>query len=263
MFEDIVLNIQVFFLIFARITGVIRVAPLISSTAVPQAARNGLALLAAFVVFPQVVSAGYPIPPYALQYGALVLGEALIGVIIGFFLVVVFSAFQLSAQFFSLQMGFGASEVFDPLAQVEIPVMGQFLNLIAMFIFLSVGGFSKLFLVGVRQSFAALTAAQLAGSREFVFGLFMNSLGQLFEQAMVISFPIFGSMFLVQITLGLLAKAAPQMNLLTLGFPISTTIAFLVLFMTLPFITEAFASIIDGAFEQLLRSLDAVWKGSA
>jgi flagellar biosynthetic protein FliR len=184
-------------------------------------------------------------------------------VIIGFFLLVVFSAFQLSAQFFSLQMGFGASEVFDPLAQVEIPVMGQFLNLIAMFIFLTVGGFSKLFLIGVRQSFTALTAAQLVGSREFVFGLFMNSLGQLFEQAMVISFPIFGSMFLVQITLGLLAKAAPQMNLLTLGFPISTTIAFLVLFMTLPFVVEAFATIIDAAFERLLQALAAVWRGSA
>ena len=86
-----------------------------------------------------------------LDYGLLVLGEVGIGLLIGFLLNLIFSAFQLAGQFFSLQMGFSASEVFDPLSQVEIPLMGEFLNLIAMLVFLTTSGMSKFLLVGVQQ----------------------------------------------------------------------------------------------------------------
>ena len=206
---------------------------------------------------------GYPIPAGGLQYAALVLGEALVGIVIGFFLTVVFSAFQLSAQFFSLQMGFGASEVFDPLSQVEIPIMGQFLNLIAMYIFLTLSGFNKIFLVGIYQSFRAMRAVDLVMQRDFLFQMVFRSIGGLFEQALVVSFPILGTLFLIQVTMGLLAKAGPQMNLLTLGFPISIGVAYLVLIMTLPFIAEAFSKLIDGGFSDILGFLDQAWRGAA
>ena len=72
------------------------------------------------------------------------IGEALIGVITGFFINMIFSTFSSAGQFFSYQMGFGASEVYDALAQIENPLLGQYLNLIAMLVFLQINSFQTL-----------------------------------------------------------------------------------------------------------------------
>ena len=67
----------------------------------------------------------------------------LIGLVMGFFLNLIFAVFQAAGQYFSLQIGFGASEVFDPLAQVELPLMGELLNLIALLVFIAASGAGK------------------------------------------------------------------------------------------------------------------------
>lgn len=249
---------QIFLLVFARVFALISIAPLISSTAIPGIARVGLAFFASIAVFPVVVTQGYIIPEIGLGYVALIIGEALIGLIMGFLLVVIFAAFLVAGQFFSLQMGFGASEVFDPLAQIQIPIMGQFLNLIAMFLFIIVEGFQRIFLVGVLRSFEAAKAIDFVAEKDYILRMIIGSLSGLFEQALIISFPILGTLVLVSVSMGLLAKAAPQMNLLMMGFPVAIGVAFLVLFLSLPFMVEGFARIIDLSFITILEMLDRV-----
>jgi flagellar biosynthetic protein FliR len=244
-------NFRVFLLIFARVVALMETAPLISSRAIPQTARLGFSLFVAVAVLPWVAGRGYAIPDRAGMYFLLVLGEAAIGLILGFFLNLVFVVFQVGGQFFSLQMGFGASEVYDPLAQIEVPLMGQFLNLVGMLTFLVISGAQKLLLVGVYRSFQALRAVDLVMGRQVLFPYLVRSLGQLFMQALTISFPILGTLVLVYVTMGLLAKAAPQMNLLLMGFPIAIGAAFIVLILLMPLLVGAFSRLIDGGFENL------------
>ncbi len=231
----------------------IEIAPLFSSATIPQIAKIGLSMFIAAVVLPGVLKSGYTMPDNALQYLLLVLGEVLVGILIGFFLVLIFSAFQLSGQFFSVQMGFGASQVFDPLAQIQIPLIGQFLNIIAMYVFISVNGFTKFVLVGVSRSFEILRAVDLVIGRQAVASFFISSLGSLFETALTIAFPILGTLFLISVSMGLLAKAAPQMNLLMMGFPLAIGTAFLVLFLILPLLMNVFGQIIDASFENMTK----------
>jgi flagellar biosynthetic protein FliR len=153
-------------------------------------------------------------------------------------------------------MGVRASEVFDPLAEIELPIMGQFLNLIAMLIFLMVGGFQKIFLIGVYQSYKAFRAIDLVTQKDHIFPFLFQGMAHLFQQSLVIAFPILGALFLVSLTLGLFAKAAPQMNLLMMGFPISIGVAFLILFVSLPFLVELFSAIIDFGFQEVER----IWR---
>jgi flagellar biosynthetic protein FliR len=160
-------------------------------------------------------------------------------------------------------MGFGASQVYDPMAQVEIPLMGQFLNIIAMFVFLIAGGFQKLFLVGILRSFQVMTASDLITSRESIIDLIIGSLTTLFQQALIISFPILGTLLLISVTMGLLAKAAPQMNLLMLGFPIQIGVAFMMIMVTLPLLMEAFSRVIDASFLEILRLFADIERGGA
>jgi flagellar biosynthetic protein FliR len=257
-FNTIIENIQIFLLVFARVFALISIAPLISSSAIPAMARVGLAFFASVLAFPIVLAQGYMIPDTGLGYVALIIGEIMIGLIMGFFLVVIFSAFLVAGQFFSLQMGFGASEVFDPLAQVQIPIMGQFLNIIAMFLFIIIGGLQRIFLVGVLRSFQAAKAIDFVAEKDYILRMIIESLSGLFEQALVISFPILGTLVLVSVSMGLLAKAAPQMNLLMMGFPVAIGVAFTILFLALPFMVEGFAKIIDMSFVRILEMLDRV-----
>ena len=255
LFDTLAENSQIFLLILVRVTAMLMIAPLISSRGIPFIAKIGLALFATIAVFPMVVESGYPIPETGLEYAAVLFGEVLVGIILGFILVVIYAAFLVAGQFFSLQMGFGASQVYDPLAQIQIPLMGQFLNVIAMLIFIVVGGFQRIFLIGVYRSFQTVQVLDFIRQRDYIFRLFIGSLGRLFEQALIISLPILGTLFLVSVSMGLLAKAAPQMNLLMMGFPVAIIIAFLILFLSLPFLMEAFGRIIDASFYQIMELL--------
>ena len=251
----LVLRAQLFLLIFARVIALVFTAPLLSSGNIPAVARVGLSLFITAGILPWMENLGYTIPDTGLFYAALVLGEVLIGLSLGFLLNVIYSAFQLAGQLFSLQMGFAASQVYDPLAQIQLPLIGQFLNLIAMFVLLSVSGLQKLFLVGIYRSFQTVTAYTFLERRDAILQLVFRSISGLFAQALLIALPIIGTLFLVSVSMGLLAKAAPQMNLLMLGFPINILVAFLILFFTLPMIMEAFGRIIDLGFGELMRLL--------
>lgn len=255
MFNEILDGADLFFLIAVRVLAMVETAPLLSSDGVPQAAKIALSGLTAAAVFPWVQDAGYPIPDTIGPYLALLAGEALLGVITGFFLVAVQAAFVTAGQFFSLQMGFGASEVYDPLAEIEIPLMGQYLNIVAMLVFVQIGGFRDLFLIGVRGSFQALRAVDLVVRREGFFEYLFGAVSLLFKNAMTLAFPILGTLMVISVTMGLLSKAAPQMNLLTEGFPLNIGVAFLLLFGSLPFLMEAFARLIDAGFLDLARML--------
>jgi len=271
----------VFLLIAARAIAMIETAPLLSSDAIPQVAKLALAGFTAFAVMPtaavfavEATAAGAAgvagtgavmVPgeggiaflsdlryePFSFRFLLLLIGEGIIGIIIGFFLTIIFAAFSTAGQFFSLQMGFGASETFDPLAQIENPLMGQYLNLVSMLVFLVVGGFRELFLGGFWRSVQSISMSALVAGREPVISLLASGLSRLFLDAIVISLPILGTLFLVSLTTGLISKAAPQINILSEGFPISITVAFLLIFTSLPFMTEAFARVIDSGFASL------------
>jgi flagellar biosynthetic protein FliR len=242
---------NLFLLIAARVLAMIEVAPLLSGSSVPQVAKVGLAGFAAFAVFPAVKAAGYAVPDDGAAYALLLVGEAMIGLMIGFFLSIVYAAFVTAGQFFSVQIGFGASETYDPLAETENPLMGQFLNLIAMFIFVSTQGFQRLFVVGVQGSFKAMRAIDFVTRRDDIVQFLLRSVGALFEQSLILSMPVLGTLFVLTIALGLLSKAAPQMNLLTEGFPITLSVTYVLLIVSLPFMMEAFSRLIAAGFTDL------------
>ena len=91
--------------------------------------------------------------------------------------------------------------------------------------------------------------------------MILRSMTILFEQALIIAFPVLGVLLLISVSMGLLAKAAPQMNLLMLGFPIKISMAFLMLFLAMPFLMEAFNRVIDSSFYELMDFLSTMSGG--
>ncbi|MDR2952768.1 MAG: flagellar biosynthetic protein FliR [Treponema sp.] len=259
----------VFLLIAVRALAMIEVTPLLSSDSIPQTAKLALAGFTAFAVMPTAeifmaantqtglvtlpggTMSDLRYEPFSLRFILLILGEGIIGIITGFFLTIIFAAFSTAGQFFSLQMGFGASETFDPLSQIENPLMGQYLNLVSMLVFVTIGGFRQLFLGGFWRSVQTINIISLIEGREPVVNMIVSGLSRLFMDAIIISLPILGTLFLTSLATGLISKAAPQINILSEGFPISISVAFLLVFASLPFMTEAFARVIDSGFKTI------------
>jgi flagellar biosynthetic protein FliR len=246
-------NVQIFFLVFARIFAMLELTPIITASGMPFAARAGLSFFTAVVVAPVVTAMGYALPGSGLAYALLLLTEVLIGVLIGFFLIAVFAVMTSAGQMFSLQMGFAATEMFDPMSQIETPVMGQFLNLAGFMVFFSTFGMQKLFFVGITGSFKYFNASNFIFSSENIAMFALKGVVLLFGQALIIAMPLVGSLFLVSVTMGLLSKAAPQMNLMMVGFPIQIAVGFILLFLALPNMLSAFNGILDNVWYELDR----------
>lgn len=263
MFEQLIVDHQLYLLIVARIAALFLVAPILSSTAIPGMARGGLILFTALVLLPLVKAQGYVIPGTGWEYVFMLILEIMIGLIMALILQIVFAVMQIAGQVFSVQMGFGASTTYDPLAQVEIPLIGQFYYLLSILVFVSIQGLQRLFFLGLNQSFQAVKGADLLLNTDYVSNMFVRALGLLFSQSIIIAFPMMSTLLLVSITMGLLAKAAPQMNLLMIGFPIQIMVGFMMILLTAPFLIRKMEIIFDWGFRMIEELISRFAVGGA
>lgn len=256
MLDEILSQAPVFLLIFARIFAMLLVLPMFSMRSASRVAKVALAGYMAFFIF-GTCDLSYYLPyiaqdgSFSMEYFLILIGEVLIGIILGFFITMIFSAFSTAGQFLAFQMGFSAASSYDSLSQVENPLMGQFFNLIAMLVFMQTHWFQKLFLQGLVTSFSSLNAISIVQSTESIVKFVMSGLSSLFVDALVISLPVMGSLFLISICTGLLTKAAPQMNLLSEGFPIMIILAFVIIAFILPDMIDFFVRSFEKGFADL------------
>ena len=256
MLDEILSQAPVFLLIFARIFAMLLVLPMFSMRSASRVAKVALAGYMAFFIF-GTCDLSYYLPyiaqdgSFSMEYFLILIGEVLIGIILGFFITMIFSAFSTAGQFLAFQMGFSAASSYDSLSQVENPLMGQFFNLIAMLVFMQTHWFQKLFLQGLVTSFSSLNAISIVQSTENIVKFVMSGLSSLFVDALVISLPVMGSLFLISICTGLLTKAAPQMNLLSEGFPIMIMLAFVIIAFILPDMIDFFVRSFEKGFADL------------
>lgn len=259
MLNEIVQRAPLFLLVAVRCFALLMTLPLFSMQNVSRIAKIALAGYMAFIVLPSAYGQSWQLVEYhiakdifsgafSLHYIFLLIGEGLIGVITGFYISMIFAAFSSAGQFFSYQMGFAASEVYDALAQIENPLMGQYLNLLAMLLFIQVDGFQELFLGGILRSFESLNAFSLVFYKNEFITFLLTGLTDLFFDAMMISLPLVGTLFLISVTMGILSKAAPQMNLLSEGLPLTILTSFLILFLLMPVMCDFFTRSFDIAF---------------
>lgn len=256
MLDEILSQAPVFLLIFARIFAMLLVLPMFSMRSASRVAKVALAGYIAFFIF-GTCDLSYYLPyiaqdgSFSMEYFLILIGEVLIGIILGFFITMIFSAFSTAGQFLAFQMGFSAASSYDSLSQVENPLMGQFFNLIAMLVFMQTHWFQKLFLQGLVTSFSSLNAISIVQSTESIVKFVISGLSSLFVDALVISLPVMGSLFLISICTGLLTKAAPQMNLLSEGFPIMIMLAFVIIAFILPDMIDFFIRSFEKGFADL------------
>lgn len=216
-----------------RILGLLAASPLFGNSSVPASVKLSLGVLLAMVVAPAV-----PLlpgsDPMSLA-GLLILAqEMLIGLAMGFSIRIVFAAVEMAGEISSLTMGLGFATFFDPNTQGRSSAISQFLALVATMTFLAVNAHLVLLSVLV-ESFYTLPV-----SASPVYGGGFKQLadwgGKIFSTGVQLSLPIVAALLITNVALGILTRAAPQLNLFGIGFPITLGVGLLVIAMTLPYL---------------------------
>lgn len=157
---------------------------------------------------------------------ALIAGELLVGLALGFAVQIGFAAASVAGETIGNAMGLGFAGMVDPMSGASTPALGQFLTILATFLFLALGGHLILASIIV-ESYRTLPPGQAwidadAAHRIVLFG------GELFAAGLAIALPVGFSLVLIQIVMGMLSRSAPSMNLFAVGLP-ATLMAGLVL----------------------------------
>ena len=211
-------------LVIFRIGGLMIFGPLLASSIIPARIKLYLAVLMGLAVYPAVSAhASVDVPPVLDLWtlAPLVFGELLLGAVIGFMANLPLMSVQVGGLIMGQQMGLGFARIFNPAAQVSENVIGQVLFLVTMAGFVMVGGLESLF-VAVLNSFehVPLPALSSFGADLGMVSLIVGLLTAAFELALRVAAPLLALIFLQTIAMGYIAKTVPQVNILSLGFPI-------------------------------------------
>jgi len=248
------LNMQGFVLVAARMTGLFVDAPFFSHINVPVYIKIGLTIFISVLVAPFVPAAQATLLPNSWMLAGAIATELLIGIIFGFAVRLIFTAIQIAGQLIDYQMGFGFVNIVDPESRIQVPIMGQFLFIMAFLIFMLINGHHWM-IQGLIKSFQVIPLGNFTFHPQIV-----QSLNTLFMQMFVIAFklsaPIMVSLFLVDVVYGVIGRTVPQANIMVLGFPVKIGLGLLFFVYAIPL----FFSMIQRTIQQLYLQGAALFK---
>ncbi|WP_370871115.1 flagellar biosynthetic protein FliR [Pseudomonas sp. FP198] len=239
-----------FILPLFRVTAVLMSMPVFGTTLVPGRVRLYLAVAITVVIAPGLP----PMPPVnALDLSALMLvaEQILIGVLLGFSLQLFFQAFVVAGQIISIQMGMAFASMIDPTNGVNTAVIGQFLTMLVTLLFLAMNGHLVVFEV-LTESFTTMPV----GSAMLVnhFWDIAGKLGWVLGAAMLLVLPAITALLVVNIAFGVMTRAAPQLNIFSIGFPLTLVLGMVIFWVSLGDILNQYQPLATQAL-QLLRDM--------
>lgn len=223
--NELIPSLPAFLLILTRVTSFFVTLPLFSYRSIPTTQRLIFAAVLAWMVSYTVEM---PVMEIDGQYILLVIKEAVIGLSIGIAAFIIMAAIQVAGGFIDFQMGFAIANVIDPQTGAQSPLLGQFFNSLAMLLLLAINGHHML-LDGIFYSYEFVPVNELwppfgsEGMAEFMVLTFAKAFAIAFQMAI----PVVATLFLVDLALGITARAVPQLNIFVVGFPIKIGVSFL------------------------------------
>ena len=232
---------------FVRIGAMLMAAPVFGARLVPVRVRLALAMILAWVLSPMVYADAVVINPLSAEGLVVTVQQVLIGLAMGFTLQLVFAAFVIAAQSMAMGMGLGFATAVDPQNGVQVPVVAQYYLTLATLIFLSLNGHLLIIQVLV-DSFQSLPVSLEGLTREGLWVL-VNWGGRMFSGAVMIALTAMTSLLVINIAFGVMSRAAPQLNIFGVGFPVMMGAGFIVIMLSLSGFAPQVTELLQEAFE--------------
>ncbi|MBC7404670.1 MAG: flagellar biosynthetic protein FliR [Cytophaga sp.] len=249
--NELIAMIASFIWPLTRILGLIAIAPPFGNNSVPVQVKLLLGVMLALIVAPTIAPLTHA-DPMSVSGIMILMQQLVIGMAMGFMVRVVFAGIEMAGEVIGLTMGLGFASFFDPQTQGRTSAISQVLVLISTLLFLTLNVHLSVFAALV-ESFKTIPI-----STALTMGFSFQKLAvwgeQIFIISMRLSLPIVAALLITNVALGILTRAAPQLNLFGIGFPITIGVGFLMLSMTIPYMLLP----IENAFQNGVEAIQSL-----
>lgn len=240
-------SLMVALLVFTRVSLIIIMLPVLGQNMVPAQTKIGLAALLSLVIYPLVAHTVPVLPASVIGLASVAIKEILIAGMLALLAQLIFAAAQLAGQVMSYQMGLAVANMFDPITSSQGAITGQLATTVAMLIWLAVGA-HHIFLFAIADSFSLLP---IGASWSFHGWEALNdAAAAMFVTALRLVAPVLLLMLFLNVALGLVSRAVPQIQVFFVSFPLTVGLGLLAFALSLP----AFAVLIKNEFAGLGHS---------
>lgn len=242
----------VFLLLVARLGGFLITAPFFANRNIHPSLRAFLSLLLGLLFLPLFPVTDVMLPANVWSFTFTLLREVGLGLVLGYVASIIFAAFQVAGQIIDMQVGFGMINVIDPQSGNQIPLIGNFLYLIAMLVFLAYDGHHFLF-HALWSSWRVVPPGGTWGSPDLLWEV-ARVVAVMFVAGIEIATPVLGALFLADLALAVLARTMPQLNVFVVGLPMKSLLGLFTLAVSLP----AYGVFLRIVLTEVQRTLDII-----
>lgn len=231
-----------------RILALLAIAPPFGNARVPRRIKIALGIGISILVAPNVPALP-ALDPMSLPGLLILVQQMIIGVAMGMAIRIVFAAVEMAGQLISMTMGLSFAVFFDPTSQGQTAAISQLFSLLATLIFLSINGHLVL-ISALADSFVTLPISaepmSMEGLRQLV-----NWSGIIFSMGLQMAMPVIGVLLVTNLALGVLTRAAPQLNLFGIGFPITLSAGMILISVSMPYMLTPMERLMDNGIRMV------------
>lgn len=238
---------------FCRIAGLIMAMPVFSSQTVSPRFRIALAIVLTPLVAPYVQADLPLVDALSVPGGILVAQQVLLGAAAGFIMQLAFQVFILAGQIIAMQTGLGFASLIDPQSGVQVPIVSQIYLMIVSLLFLVMDGHLLMFDL-IIQSFEQIPLTGVAWQPDRWFEIATWG-GRLFAAGLLLALPATVALLVINISFGIMSKAAPSLNPFSMGFPIALMCGMIMILVTMPGLIPHYEQVMVEAFASVRRLL--------
>tara|TARA_R110001592_G_scaffold363398_2_gene687966 strand:- start:37749 stop:38519 length:771 start_codon:yes stop_codon:yes gene_type:complete len=241
--------LQSYYWPFLRISGLFLAAPIFGAASFPVRARVLLAVLVVALIAPLLPPMEQVDPVGA---GGILLSaqQILIGVSMGFILQMTFGAVVIAGQSLAMTMGLGFAMSVDPQNGVQVPVLSQLYVILSTLIFLAIDAHLVLIQI-LADSFTLIPVGVLSVDGAFLMNVVLWA-SQMFAGALLLALPALTAVLLINISFGVITRAAPQLNIFAVGFPVTIGVGFMFIFLSMPSMFSMLQEFFDNSLAHIL-----------
>lgn len=241
--------IVAFFFPLARILALLVAAPPFNNAALSVRVRLLLGLAIAIAITPALPKIPTLDPASGIGLWILAL-QMLIGFAMGFSVRLIFSAIDLAGNMIGTQMGLGFATFYSPQSAAQTPVISEFIGMLALLVFMALNG-HLMVIATLTHSFTVIPISALApGSSTW---LNMANAGiVIFSSGLLLALPVIAALLITNIALGVLSRAAPQLNLFAVGFPVTLALGLGMLILSMSYLGAPLQQLFEHGLQSML-----------
>jgi len=217
--------------VLVRVGAMLMVAPIFGSQSLPVRIRLLIALVISVVITPMVPDIP-TVDPLTIAGFVMIVQQLLIGLAMGFVLTLVIGAFIIAGESMAMSMGLGFAQTVDPQNGVNVPLISQFLTIVVTLLMVTLN-VPAMIVKMLADSFTILPISPIGLTAEDFRAIAWFG-QQMYINAVLVALPVVTTLLMVNLAMGVITRAAPQMNIFSIGFPATMSIGFFLLFLAAP-----------------------------